>query len=55
VLGFERMEYELTSDVIAQGLDAALRVVFELRDQIGEFGRGERDNAPPQLSDRSAS
>ena len=42
VLGFERMEYELTSDAIARGLDAALPAVFELRDQIGEFGRGER-------------
>ena len=42
MLGFERMEYELTSDAIALGLDAALRAVFELRDQIGEFGRGER-------------
>ena len=42
VLGFERMEYELTSDAIALGLDAALPAVFELRDQIGEFGRGER-------------
>ena len=42
VLGFERMEYELTPDAIALGLDAALPAVFELRDQIGEFGRGER-------------
>ena len=42
VLGFERMEYELTSDAIALGLDATLPAVFELRDQIGEFGRGER-------------
>ena len=31
VLGFERMEYELTSDAIALGLDAALPAVFELR------------------------
>jgi hypothetical protein len=45
VLGFERMEYELTPDAIALGLDAALPAVFELRDQIGEFGRGERDRA----------
>jgi hypothetical protein len=36
------MEYELTPDAIALGLDAALPAVFELRDQIGEFGRGER-------------
>ena len=42
MLGFERMEYELTSDAIALGLDAALPAVFELRDQIREFGRGER-------------
>ena len=41
MLGFERMEYELTSDAIALGLDAALPAVFELRDQIREFGRGE--------------
>ena len=45
VLGFERMEYELTPDAIALGLDAALPAVFELRDQIGEFGRGERSRA----------
>jgi len=44
VLGFERMEYELTSDAIALGLDAALPAVFELQDQIAEFGRGERDS-----------
>ena len=42
VLGFERMECELTSDAIALGLDAALPAVFEMGDQIGEFGRGER-------------
>jgi hypothetical protein len=42
VLGFERMGYELTPDAIALGLDAALPAVFELQDQIGEFGRGER-------------
>jgi hypothetical protein len=42
VLRFERMEYELTSNAIALGLDAALPVVFDLRDQTGEFGRGER-------------
>jgi DNA invertase Pin-like site-specific DNA recombinase len=44
VLGFERMEYELTSDAIELGLDAALPAVYELRSQIGEFGRGERDS-----------
>ena len=32
VLGFERMEYELTPDAIALGLDAALPAVFELRE-----------------------
>jgi hypothetical protein len=53
VLGFERMEYELTSDAIALGLDAALPAVFELRDQIREFGRGERDS--PSLTQRSLS
>ncbi len=42
VLGFERMEYELTSDAIALGLDGALPATVELGDQIGEFGRGER-------------
>ncbi len=44
VLGFERMEYALTPDAIALGLDAALPAVFELQGQIGEFGRGERDS-----------
>jgi hypothetical protein len=54
VLGFERMEYELTSDAIALGLGAALPAVFELRDQIGEFGRGERSRtAMTDLSVRS--
>jgi hypothetical protein len=53
VLGFERMEYELTSDAIALGLDAALPAVFELQGQIGEFGRGERTRADSiQLSVR---
>ncbi len=42
VLGFERLEYELTPDAIELGLDAALPAVFELGSQIGEFGRGER-------------
>lgn len=45
VLGFERMEYELTSDAIALGLDAALPAVFELQGQIGQSGRGERSRA----------
>ncbi len=43
MLGFERMEYELTADAIALGLDGALPATFDLGDQIGEFGRGERD------------
>ncbi len=42
VLGFEKMEYELTPDAIELGLNAALPAVFELTWQIGEFGRGER-------------
>jgi len=51
VLGFQRMEYELTPDAIELGLDAALPAIFELRSQIGEFGRGERDS--PSLTQRS--
>ena len=43
VLGFERLEYELSADAIELGLDAALPAVFELRSQIGEFGRGGRN------------
>jgi hypothetical protein len=42
VLGFRRLEYELTADAIDLGLDAALPPVIELERQIGEFGRGER-------------
>jgi len=42
VLGFERLEYELTTDAIDLGLDAALPPILELESQIGEFGRGER-------------
>ena len=42
VLGFQRLEYELTPDAIDLGLDAALPPVLELASQIGEFGRGER-------------
>jgi len=45
VLGFERLEYELTPDAIDLGLDAALPPVIELERQIGEFGRGERARA----------
>jgi DNA invertase Pin-like site-specific DNA recombinase len=42
VLGFQRLEYELTADAIDLGLDAALPPLLELESQIGEFGRGER-------------
>jgi hypothetical protein len=42
VLGFQRLEYELTADAIDLGLDAALPPVIELESKIGEFGRGER-------------
>ena len=42
VLGFQRLEYELTPEALDLGLDAALPPILELRSQIGEFGRGER-------------
>jgi DNA invertase Pin-like site-specific DNA recombinase len=42
VMGFERLEYDLTPDAIELGLDAALPAMFELTGTIGEFGRGER-------------
>ena len=42
VLGFQRLEYELTPDAIDLGLHAALPPILELNRQIGEFGRGER-------------
>jgi hypothetical protein len=42
VMGFERLEHELTPDAIELGLDAALPAVFELTGTIGESGRGER-------------
>jgi hypothetical protein len=45
VLGYQRLEYELTPDAIDLGLDAALPPVIELGSQIGEFGRGERASA----------
>jgi hypothetical protein len=45
VLGFQRLEYELTPDAIELGLDAALPPLLELGRQIGEFGRGERVSA----------
>jgi hypothetical protein len=42
VLGFERLEYELSADAIGLGLDAALPPVMELKGKVAEFGRGER-------------
>jgi len=42
VLGFQRLEYELTPDAIDLGLYAAQPPILELASQIGEFGRGER-------------
>jgi len=42
VLGFQRLEYELTPDAIDPGLDAALPPILELESKIGGFGRGER-------------
>jgi hypothetical protein len=45
VLGFQRLEYELTPDAIDLGLDAALPPVIELESKIAEFGRGERRQA----------
>ena len=42
VLGFQRLEYELTPDAIDLGLNASLPPILELHSQIGEFGRGER-------------
>ena len=41
VLGFERMEYELTPDAIDLGLGDALPAMFEIGKER-EFGRGER-------------
>ncbi len=41
VVGFERMEYELTSDAVELGLGAALPTVFEIGKER-EFGRRER-------------
>jgi DNA invertase Pin-like site-specific DNA recombinase len=42
VLGFERLEYELTADALDLGLDAALPARMRLGQKVGEFGRGER-------------
>src|SRR5205823_1119507 len=41
VVGFERMEYELTTDAVELGLGAALPATFEIGKERG-FGRGER-------------
>jgi hypothetical protein len=51
VLGFQRLEYELTPDAIDLGLHAALPPILELNRQIVEFGRGERDS--PSLTQQS--
>ena len=42
VLGFRRLEYELTHDAIELGLDAALPSVMQLGSKVAGFGRGER-------------
>ena len=42
VLGFRRLEYELTEDAIELGLDAALPAVLELGSKVAGYGRGER-------------
>jgi hypothetical protein len=42
VLGFQRLEYELSPDAMDIGLDAALPRLIEFESKIGEFGRGER-------------
>ncbi len=42
VEGYQRMEYELTSEAIELGLNATLPAILEVGAQIGEFGRGER-------------
>ena len=52
VLGFQRLEYELTDDAVELGLDAALPAVLELKAKVGGFGRGERDS--PSLTQRPA-
>ncbi len=45
VLGFERLEYELSPDAIGLGLDAALPPRMELDGEVAEFGRGERSKS----------
>jgi hypothetical protein len=49
VLGFQRLEYELTPDAIDLGLDAVLPTILEFESQIGEFGRGERTDPTNQI------
>jgi hypothetical protein len=44
VLGYQKMEYELTPEAIEFGLDAAIPAIVEVGAQIGEFGRGERNS-----------
>jgi hypothetical protein len=42
VLGFQRLEYELTPDAIELGLNGALPPVLKLDGKVAGFGRGER-------------
>lgn len=49
VLGFERLEYELTPAALDLGLGGALPAAYEIGER--EFGRGERDS--PSLTQRS--
>jgi DNA invertase Pin-like site-specific DNA recombinase len=42
VLGYQRMEYELTPEAIELGLNAALPAELTTGNGFGEFGRGER-------------
>ena len=42
VLGFERLEYELTPAALDLGLGGALPAAYEIGER--EFGRGERDS-----------
>ena len=52
VLGFERIEYELTPDAIELGLDAALPAIFELEGKIVGLV-GARGFEPPTSSSRT--
>jgi hypothetical protein len=42
VLGYQRLEYELTPDAMELGLDGALPPFLELDREVAGFGRGER-------------